>query len=125
MHESATLANCRESARDARQMTGRMCAAAHLSQDVSDAAVLLTSELVTNALLHTGGTQRITVTTRVDGVRVEVGDNSRVLPVLRPHNDAASDGRGVQLLELCSSSWGARGTARGKCVWFEVRSVPG
>jgi hypothetical protein len=124
VRESSTLPNCPQSAGAARRMTGRLCASAHLSQDASDRAVLLTSELVTNAFLHSRGTQRLTVTTRSDGVRVEVGDDSRELPVLRPQDDEALEGRGVQLLELCASSWGARPTARGKCVWFEIRSAP-
>jgi anti-sigma regulatory factor (Ser/Thr protein kinase) len=124
VRESSTLPNRQHSAADAREITARMCTAAHLSEDTRDRAVLLTSEVVTNALLHTGGQQRLTVTTRSDGVRVEVGDDSSDLPVLRPSDDEATGGRGVQLLELWSSSWGARTTTRGKCVWFDIRSAP-
>jgi hypothetical protein len=101
-----------------------MCAAARLSTDESERAVLLTSELVTNALVHSEGDQRLTVTTDADGVRVEVGDGSSDLPVARPRDDEATDGRGLLLLEVCASSWGARPTTRGKCVWFSIRRAP-
>jgi hypothetical protein len=121
--ESSTLPNRPQSAAEARKITARMCAAAHLSVDTSDRAVLLTSELVTNALQHATGQQRLTVTTRSDGVRVEVGDDSSELPVLRPRDDHATTGRGVQFLELYSNSWGARTTTRGKCVWFDIRTA--
>jgi anti-sigma regulatory factor (Ser/Thr protein kinase) len=124
LHESSTLPNRVQSAGDARRTTARMCAAAHLSEDTTERAVLLTSELVTNALLHSGGEQRFTVTTQGRGVRVEVGDDSRAMPVLRPLDDEAEHGRGAHLLDTCSSSWGARRTSRGKCVWFQITDAP-
>jgi hypothetical protein len=124
VRESSTLADRATSAREARHVTERMCAAAQLSQDVSDRAVLLTSELVTDALLHSCGDKRFSVATWPGGVRVEVGDDSTDLPIRRPDDDAdAAGGRGVQLLELCSTSWGARLTTRGKCVWCEVHEA--
>jgi anti-sigma regulatory factor (Ser/Thr protein kinase) len=119
-----TLPNSGRSAERARDVTARMCAAARLSTDESDRAVLLTSELVKNALLHSKGNQRLTVTTDAGGVRVEVGDGSSDLPVTRPRDDESTDGRGLQLLEGCASSWGARPTTRGKCVWFSIRRAP-
>ncbi|MCU1674904.1 MAG: hypothetical protein JWN77_3017 [Frankiales bacterium] len=120
VRESCTLPSRAQSAGDARRLTARMCASAHVSEDARDRAVLLTSELVTNALIHSTGDQRLTVTTRSGGVRVEVGDDSTVLPVLRGQDDQANGGRGVQLLERCASTWGWRLTSRGKCVWFDI-----
>jgi hypothetical protein len=101
-----------------------MCASANLSDDACDRAVLLTSELVTNALVHSDGDQRLTVTTRPGGVRVEVGDDSSDLPELKPCDDYATTGRGIQLLDLCATTWGVRRTQRGKCVWFDIVSLP-
>jgi anti-sigma regulatory factor (Ser/Thr protein kinase) len=125
VRESYTLPNRAQSAGIARRTTLRMCAAAGLTADVSDSAGLLTSELVTNALVFSHGEQRVTVTTRNGGVRVEVGDDSRDLPTLRERDDEAEHGRGMQLMEQGASSWGVRRTARGKCVWFDITAEPG
>jgi two-component sensor histidine kinase len=118
--ESITLPHHQQSAGTARRVTERMCAAACLSEETCQAAVLLTSELVTNALLHARGSQRLSVTTRAEGVLVEVGDDNRDMPVMRPLDDSSAHGRGVQLVESFASSWGSRVTVRGKCTWFTV-----
>lgn len=91
--------------------------------DLVDPVVLLTSEVVTNALLHAGTV--ITVSVRRDGtgVRVEVGDGSGVQPVQRRRSTTATTGRGVQLLESVSDEWGATQVGGGKLVWFRVTSA--
>lgn len=91
--------------------------------DLVDPVVLLTSELVTNALLHARPV--ITVSVRRDGagVRVEVGDGSGVQPVHRRRSDTATTGRGVQLLDSVSDGWGCTALGEGKLVWFRVVSA--
>jgi anti-sigma regulatory factor (Ser/Thr protein kinase) len=95
-------------------------ALAVVPSDTSEVAQLLVSELVTNAVLHAG--TYIVVEVRVDDVRVRVAvkDLSAAFPQPRVAADDASGGRGLQLVEALSSSWGWDLTAGGKSVWFEL-----
>jgi anti-sigma regulatory factor (Ser/Thr protein kinase) len=90
---------------------------------VSDEAVLLTSELVTNAITHTasgrGGKVTVTVYRADTRVRVEVRDDgSDEIPVVRPHDETSDSGYGLGLVELMAHRWGHRGGQRGRIVWF-------
>ncbi len=90
---------------------------------VLDEAVLLTSELVTNAITHTasGRGGKVTVTVYRDDTRVRVevrDDGSAEIPVVRPHDDARDSGYGLGLVELMAHRWGHRGGQRGRMVWF-------
>ena len=90
-----------------------------------DPVLLLTSEVVTNALLHSGTRLVLTVVRDGAGVRVEVADGSAVPPVQRRHSTSASTGRGVQLLEAVADEWGWTATSPGKLVWFRVLTDAG
>lgn len=86
--------------------------------------VLLTSEVVTNAVLHAGphpvGEEMVMGVACDRGViRVEVGDHTSSLPVTR-HNGDESGGRGLPLLDALASAWGVMPRNAGKVVWFEV-----
>jgi anti-sigma regulatory factor (Ser/Thr protein kinase) len=86
---------------------------------VADTAVLLTSELVTNAVLHADGP--ITVQAGWDRnhrLRVEVVDSSPAVPRVRRRGQDAMTGRGLMLVETMSVAWGAERRSRGKAVWF-------
>lgn len=85
---------------------------------------LLTSEVVTNAVLH--GASPFAVIVRYDGqrARVEVGDGSRVLPRTRAPSEDATTGRGLVLIESLAADWGTHTTVSGKRVWFEVEVPP-
>jgi anti-sigma regulatory factor (Ser/Thr protein kinase) len=95
-------------------------ALAVVPSDTNEVAQLLVSELVTNAVLHAGTS--IVVEVRVDGerVRVAVQDLSTTFPQPRVAADDATRGRGLQLVDALSSSWGWELTAGGKSVWFEL-----
>ena len=86
---------------------------------VSDAA-LLTSELVTNSLLH--ARTEVTVTLAVaDGVaEVGVADRSASPPQPRPLGATGEGGRGLQIVEQIAQEWGVVPTSRGKQVWFRL-----
>lgn len=90
--------------------------------DVDEVVVLLTNELVTNAILHTGSDIDLMVELVSGGVRVEVGDRSERLP--RPHpvvSELSASGHGLELVEAMARSWGVeRLPGSGKRVWFEV-----
>ncbi len=84
-----------------------------------DEAVLLTSELAANAVRHGAGELRVSV--RIgDVIRVEVGDDSPVLPERLAPDARAESGRGLQLVAALSASWGAERRGEGKVVWFTL-----
>jgi anti-sigma regulatory factor (Ser/Thr protein kinase) len=91
-----------------------------------DDAVLVASELVTNAILHarTQLTLRLEVVdTPPPGsskVRVEVFDQNPRLPSLSPTVPDATSGRGLSLVSLLASGWGMEHRGEGKVVWAEV-----
>ncbi|MFI7012545.1 ATP-binding protein [Streptomyces sp. NPDC050145] len=90
----------------------------------SEIAELLTSELVTNALVHTDREAEITATVRPDGLRVEVRDYTgrRPEPRTRPADDG-THGRGLFLVESLADAWGVSAPGAGdpgKVVWFEL-----
>lgn len=90
-----------------------------------EAAVLLTSELVTNAVLHdSGGTIVLTVSCCCQ-LRVDVHDASRAMPV--PAKCAPIDsesGRGLLLVESIADQRGCYPTSEGKVVCFTLALPP-
>jgi PAS domain S-box-containing protein len=88
--------------------------------DLAETAVLLVSELVTNALLHAGTHIDLVARLGSDGVRVEVGDGSLHLPSRRRYAATAGTGRGLMMLDSMAADWGVRRRRNGKVVWFEL-----
>ena len=89
--------------------------------EVLEIAELLTSELVTNAVLHSGTPLELRVGCRRNRVRVEVADRTRRPPIIQRNIDPlALNGRGLQFVERLSARWGVRSEPEGKVVWFEV-----
>ncbi|MFI6502739.1 ATP-binding protein [Nonomuraea typhae] len=93
-----------------------------------DEAVLLTSELATNAVLHTqsgaGGTFSVTVQATGELVRVCVEDAGSDAPPCACHPGAlATGGRGLPLLEALSHRWGFERSNGVNRVWFELLLV--
>ncbi|MCA1824281.1 MAG: ATP-binding protein [Mycobacteriales bacterium] len=88
---------------------------------VADAAELLTSELVTNAVVHAGTEIGVVVETGRDAVRIEVsdGDHRAPVPRIRPFEDVTT-GRGLTLVEMLAARWGVQARDGGKAVWFEL-----
>ena len=94
----------------------------------ADVAVLLTSELVTNAATHgtpTAGTfVLLTIACDAAGLRVDVHDSSDDLPVVDSLIDEApaeaETGRGLLLVTTLSAEWGFYRTSAGKAVYFAL-----
>ncbi|MDO0910672.1 ATP-binding protein [Streptomyces sp. DT2A-34] len=87
----------------------------------SDIAELLTSELVTNALVHTDREAVLTATVGPGGLRVEVRDFVARRPRPRvPNADDGTNGRGLILVQSLADAWGVRSHGVGKAVWFEL-----
>lgn len=87
-------------------------------------AELLTTEIVTNALVHTNGGAVVTATTS-DRLRVEVRDFVSRPPSLHeavPRDDTS--GRGLMLVHSLADAWGVRTHDLGKTVWFELGGGP-
>jgi anti-sigma regulatory factor (Ser/Thr protein kinase) len=89
--------------------------------DLADIVELLTSELVTNAVLHARSqVVHINVTWQPPVFRVVVSDDSTGEPMLKHFSDEAATGRGLVLVEELSNRWGSDPVAGGKDVWFEM-----
>lgn len=94
-----------------------------------DTAVLLVSELVTNAIVHTGSTVDVVVARDPKRMhdaeppallRVEVHDRSARLPTRRHVGPDSESGRGLALVDALAHRWGVAREEVGKNVWFEL-----
>ena len=98
-----------------------------------DAALLLTSELVTNAIRHEAGQEAgqgaqavmLAIASSRGRLRVEVHDTSRSLPAVAEVPADAETGRGLLLVETLSDEWGFYRTPAGKAVYFTLAFEPG
>ncbi|TWH69370.1 histidine kinase-like protein [Micromonospora olivasterospora] len=94
-------------------------------ESVVGAAVLCTSELTTNALLHAGTAARVDIDLSPERLLVSVADSGTRGTVTRPQTDTLSSrGRGLGLIEQLSDAWGTDPTVRGSTVWFEILIPP-
>ena len=91
---------------------------------LAETAVLLASELATNAVLHSasgqpGGSATVLITEIGGGVRVEVADGGSGLcaPVVRG-DIYASEGHGLFLVQSLADQWGYVRDETGTTVWF-------
>ena len=86
---------------------------------VSDAE-LLTSELVTNAVLHARGDVTVTARGGRRGRRDRRERPSSDLPEQRSRTWRAEGGRGLRLVDLVALEWGVATVAGGKQIWFRL-----
>jgi anti-sigma regulatory factor (Ser/Thr protein kinase) len=84
-------------------------------------AVLLTSELVSNALLHAGTEIELRLDSNGHRLRIEVYDHDSRPPVTAPVEVDATSGRGLFLVENLANDWGIDSRTDGKAVWFELQ----
>jgi anti-sigma regulatory factor (Ser/Thr protein kinase) len=105
----------------ARQHVAAACP--DLSRDDYEVALLLTSELVTNAIQHSNGEIELVVCTGTEGVHIEVRDQSDLAPRPRAGDSLAPQGRGLMLVERLATAWGFNDSPpSGKSVWCELRA---
>jgi len=88
--------------------------------DLIDTVVLLVSEVVTNAILHSGSEAELRLLRSGGAVRAEVRDRSSVLPAVVQYSDTATTGRGMLIVESLATAWGTEVDGKGKVVWFSV-----
>ena len=91
-----------------------------LDGDTRDVAVLLVSELVTNALQHGRQPMRLVADNGPDTLRVEIYDGGDGRPAIRPVRADEPGGRGLRLVDALATRWETTLGPDGKCVWFEL-----
>ena len=107
------------SARDARGFVERTLASWDVVE-LADAALLLVSEAVTNAVVHAASASQLTMSLLPNRLRVEVCDWGEGHLRMREAAVEDTSGRGLALIEAMSEIWGTAHTDEGKVVWFEL-----
>lgn len=121
LSQTRMFSGSKQEIRSVREWVGRVVD----GSDVADDVVLLSSELATNAVLHSasGGDGTFTVLVLAEGglVRVEVHDRgSAGVPAIRQPRQPAESGAGLSLVECIADRWGFYGGPSGRVVWFEI-----
>ncbi|MER7775642.1 SpoIIE family protein phosphatase [Streptomyces sp. NPDC096191] len=86
----------------------------------AEAAGLMVSELVTNAVRHSHDRPVELRLVRADTLLCEVDDDDHELPALRTAGPDDETGRGLRVVSTLAREWGASRTRTGKTVWFEL-----
>lgn len=122
---SLTIPGLPQHVREARAFVAKALGELHPQLDN---AVLLTSELVTNAVMHSssrcaGGSVSILIMESADGLQIAVADEGSELssPVVRG-DVYASDGHGLFLVQTLADQWGYLRDDNGTTVWFWLRA---
>ena len=90
-----------------------------------DIAVLLTSDLVTNAITHgEGATVTLAIRCSRDHLRIDVYDASRSLPMTADEPAGTETGRGLVLVAALSTERGSFCTPAGKATYFTLAFQP-
>ena len=106
------------SVRKGRVFTADVLGADGVEASVIEVAVLLVSELVSNAI-NGRGMICLTVDTDAQRVRIEV-EEGRAPPVLRPAPEDPVDARRLLVVDEFATTWGTERRATHKVVWFEL-----
>ncbi|MER6491013.1 SpoIIE family protein phosphatase [Streptomyces griseorubiginosus] len=110
-----------QAAGHARRFTRRVLRGWGVRGEPLETALLVVSELVTNALVHTDGRVRLDLTLVGHRLRISVTDASPRTPA-KPTSIGweATGGRGLLLVETVSATWGTLPVSGGKQVWSEI-----
>lgn len=111
--------------REARQFV--RSTATVLDDDRVDDLLVLTSELVTNAVLHARTPLEVGITVTDDAVVICVADGADGRPTHQSPSDGRENGRGIMLVRELADDWGVllHDTRQGKAVWFLFRRLAG
>ena len=112
------------SAAVARRAIAADLAKREITKATADDVVLVASELIGNALVHTGISAHADLAVSwevdVDAVTVAVRDNSPRLPQRRATGETEISGRGLTIVAAIADEWGVRRSGQGKQVWARV-----
>lgn len=92
--------------------------------DVEWPAMLVLSELATNAVLHAGTDFTVSLDLLDDALRLQVRDGSRRTPRVRHYGLDATTGRGLELVGTLAREWGVEPDGSGKTVWCVLPLTP-
>lgn len=111
------------SAASARRFVASALKRQRVGRDRIALAVLLASELVTNAYRHAGTETRVSVSVD-DVIRVEVFDAGEGGVALLASGVDEISGRGLQIVDALADRWGHEDGPGGARVWFELERGP-
>jgi anti-sigma regulatory factor (Ser/Thr protein kinase) len=106
---------------EGRRFVGALLDRLGLGEQCHD-AVLLTSELLTNSILHGHGDPQLEITWRYPEVEIAVTDRGTWAPRRSELDLGATSGRGLQLLERVAERYGTRSSGTGTTIWFTLRA---
>jgi CheY-like chemotaxis protein len=107
------------SAARARAFVQDQCAAWGFDAVVDD-ALLIVSELVTNAVVHAESASELRLVPGEGILHIEVADDGSLAPDPRIAEDDDEHGRGLLLVGVLSAAWGTEATPSGKVVWADI-----
>jgi len=103
-------------ARRGRDMVTEACLRWHLPELVAPGSIVA-SELVTNAVRHTGAPFELLLARTSRFLHIAVKDQDPRLPRRRNVTTLATGGRGLLIVERTALSWGSSSAQTGKVVW--------
>jgi anti-sigma regulatory factor (Ser/Thr protein kinase) len=110
------------SAGDARRALAGYCRSLCVPAGLTEVGVLVTSELVTNAVLH--ARTPFLMWAEYDAPAAQLGlavvDGEASLPTLVPMDTELDGGRGIAMIDLLGATWGLVRTSMGKIVWVTI-----
>jgi len=109
----------------ARSFVDETCDHWHVPTAVVEAVRLISTELVSNVVLHAGTPMELVLRRSRRYIHVAVIDGDPRPAVLsRPESPQSASGRGLIFVDAFSSAWGCTPTANGKSTWAPVAHAP-
>ena len=93
------------------------------TSEVRERAVLITSELATNAIIHAHSSFSVTTSVTADEVRVTVTDTGGEVPQPRRPDPSETHGRGLLIMSKLADEWGIEPGQGSTTVWFTLALV--
>jgi anti-sigma regulatory factor (Ser/Thr protein kinase) len=109
--------------RAARRLVERTLRAWGDDELVND-ALIVTSELATNAVVHGESPFRVSMSCDPDTLKLAIHDAGRDSPRPRDAGPEAANGRGLALVDMASKRWGTQRVVDGKIVWAQFDRSP-
>ncbi|HYT11101.1 MAG TPA: ATP-binding protein, partial [Mycobacteriales bacterium] len=108
MQKQVTLPEGPEGASVARRAVSRAAELWLLDREVTETALLLVSELATNAIRHGSPPVRLSLRLDAGRLRVEVSDGSPAPPRVLGSGPGQAGGRGLQIVQQLAARWGSQ-----------------
>jgi anti-sigma regulatory factor (Ser/Thr protein kinase) len=119
MRTKTQLQSSPESSSSARRFVRRSLA--QMPSELIEAAELLTSELVTNAAIHSHSPIEVEIDLDLDSLKISVSDDSGQLPIATQAGHMDEHGRGLAIVGSLAEEWGATKRSKGKTVWITMK----